>query len=205
MASLRAYFLSLFGLLKNRVLLLLILTTALRSAGEAGVSGFLPLYLRDELEYSATTVAIMLSAAQVAGIVSQPVMGYLSDRIGRKPVLVVGTGLVMLSAFALRFARPGAELFASVMVRGALSFSLHHIFIAAALDASLGATQSTVVSLIYGSGFLGTISPYIAGLFADEYGIKSAFVYGGVVLIAPTVMLAMAKLKRPGVESAAPG
>ena len=35
-ASLRAYFLSLFGLLKNRVLLLLILTTALRSAGEAG-------------------------------------------------------------------------------------------------------------------------------------------------------------------------
>ena len=200
-ASLRAYFLSLFGLLKNRVLLLLILTTALRSAGEAGVSGFLPLYLRDELEYSATTVAIILSAAQVAGIVSQPVMGYLSDRIGRKPVLVVGTGLVMLSAFALRFARPGVELFMSVLVRGALSFSLHHIFIAAALDASLGATQSTVVSLIYGSGFLGTVSPYIAGLFADEFGIKSAFVYGGVVLIAPTVMLALAKLKRPGVES----
>ena len=132
MASLRAYFLSLFGLLKNRVLLLLILTTALRSAGEAGVSGFLPLYLRDELEYSTRTVAIMLSAAQVAGIVSQPVMGYLSDRIGRKPVMATGTGLVMLSAFALRFARPGVELFMSVMVRGALSFSLHHIFIAAA-------------------------------------------------------------------------
>ena len=66
-ASLRAYFLSLFGLLKNRVLLLLILTTALRSAGEAGVSGFLPLYLRDELEYSTTTVAIMLSAAPGRG------------------------------------------------------------------------------------------------------------------------------------------
>jgi FSR family fosmidomycin resistance protein-like MFS transporter len=202
-ASLRAYFLSLFGLLKNRVLLLLILTTALRSAGEAGVSGFLPLYLRDELEYSTRTVAIMLSAAQVAGIVSQPVMGYLSDRIGRKPVMVTGTGLVMLSAFALRFARPGVELFMSVMVRGALSFSLHHIFIAAALDTSLGATQSTVVSLIYGSGFLGTISPYVAGLFADEYGIRSAFVYGGVILVVPTVMLAFARLNRPGVESAA--
>ena len=53
----------------------------------------------------------MLSAAQVAGIVSQPVMGYLSDRIGRKPVMATGTGLVMLSAFALRFARPGVELF----------------------------------------------------------------------------------------------
>ena len=117
--------------------------------------------------------------------------------------MVTGTGLVMLSAFALRFARPGVELFMSVMVRGALSFSLHHIFIAAALDASLGATQSTVVSLIYGSGFLGTISPYVAGLFADEYGIRSAFVYGGVILVVPTVMLAFARLNRPGVESAA--
>ncbi len=50
----------------------------------------------------------MLSGAQVAGIVSQPVMGYLSDTMGRKPVLVAGTGLIMLSAFALRFARPGS-------------------------------------------------------------------------------------------------
>ncbi len=199
--SLRSYFLSLFGLLRNRVLLLLIATTALRSAGEAGVSGFLPLYLRDELAYSEAAVAVILSGAQIAGIVSQPLMGYLSDRAGRKPVLVAGTGLLMLSAFALRFARPGVELFMSVLVRGALSFSLHHIFIAAALDAALGATQSTVVSLIYGSGFLGTLSPYVAGLVADEYGIRSAFVYGGVVLVVPTVMLALAKLKRPDVES----
>lgn len=191
--SVKTYFLSLFGLIRDKIVLLLIITTALRSVGEAGVSAFLPLYLRDELGYSVTTVAIVLSAAQVSGIVSQPVMGYLSDRVGRKPVLAVGTGLVTLSAFALSFARPGTQLFISVLVRGALTYSLHHIFVAAALDAARGVAHSSVVSLIYGAGFLGTFSPYVAGLISDNYGIHGAFFYGGVVLIVPTVILCVAK------------
>ena len=196
--SVRGYFSSLFGLLQNRVLLLLIGTTAIRSIGEGGVAGFLPLYMRDELEYSVTTVAIFLSTAQIAGIVSQPVMGYLSDKVGRKPVLVVGTALVMLSAFALSVAKPGVQLFLVVLVKGTFSFSLHHIFVAAALDAARGAGQSTVVSLIYGAGFLGTFSPYVAGIISDRYGIPSAFVFGGIVMIIPTVMLAVAKFPKPG-------
>ena len=198
--SMRGYFLSLYRLLQNRALLVLIVSTALRSIGEGGVGGFLSLYLREDLGYSVTTVAIYLSVAQIAGIVSQPAMGYLSDRVGRKPVLVGGTALVMLSAFALSVARPGVQLFLAVLVRGAFSFSLHHIFVAAALDAARGVAQSTVVSLIYGAGFLGTFSPYIAGLISDRYGIHSAFVYAGVVLVAPTVLLAVARF--PGVGDA---
>jgi MFS family permease len=196
-SSIRGYFTSLVSLLNNRVLLLLIIATALRSVGEGAVGGFLSLYMRDDLNYSVTTVAIFLSAAQIAGVVSQPVMGILSDKIGRKPVLVTGTGLVMLSAFALSVARSGVQLFLAVLVKGAFSFSLHHIFVAAALDASRGGAQSTVVSLIYGAGFLGTFSPYIAGLISDHYGIHSAFLYGGAVLILPTVLLAVARFPSP--------
>jgi MFS family permease len=195
-ASMRGYFVSLSSLLNNRGLLLLIGATALRSIGEGGVGAFLPLYMRDDLKYSVTTVALFLSLAQIAGVVSQPVMGYLSDRVGRKPVLVTGTGLVMLSAFALSVARPGVQLFLTVLVKGAFSFSLHHIFVAAALDATRGIAQSSVVSLIYGAGFLGTFSPFIAGLISDRYGIHSAFVFGGIVLIAPTVLLAVARFPR---------
>ncbi len=196
-SSIRGYFTSLVSLLNNRVLLLLIVATALRSVGEGAVGGFLSLYMRDDLNYSVTTVAIFLSAAQIAGVVSQPVMGHLSDKVGRKPVLVTGTGLVMLSAFALSVARSGVQLFLAVLVKGAFSFSLHHIFVAAALDASRSVAQSTVVSLIYGAGFLGTFSPYIAGLISDHYGIHSAFVYGGSVLILPTVLLALARFPSP--------
>jgi MFS transporter, FSR family, fosmidomycin resistance protein len=202
--STRSYFSSLAALMHNRVLMLLIVATALRSIGEGGVGGFLSLYMREDLEYTATKVALILSIAQASGIISQPIMGILSDRVGRKPVLVAGTGLVMLSAFALAVARPGIQLFLAIMVRGAFSFSLHHIFVAAALDAARGVAQSTVVSLIYGAGFLGTFSPFVAGLISDKYGIHSVFVYGGVMLIFPTVLLVMANLGEKEVEALTP-
>lgn len=195
-SSMRGYFVSLFSLLQNRILLLLIVATALRSVGETAVSGFLTLYMREDLGYSRETVALFISVSQVAGIVSLPIMGFLTDRVGGKPVLVVGTGLVMLSALGVAFAQPGYQLFLIVLVRGAFTFSLHHVFIAAALNSTPGTNQSTVVSLVYGAGWIGTFSPYVAGLISDKFGIHSAFLYGGSVLIVPTLLLLFARFPR---------
>ena len=195
-SSVRGYFVSLFSLLQNRILLLLIVATALRSVGETAVSGFLTLYMREDLGYSRETVALFISVSQVAGIVSLPIMGFLTDRVGSKPVLVVGTALVMLSALGVAFAQPGYQLFLIVLVRGAFTFSLHHVFIAAALNSAPGTNQSTVVSLVYGAGWIGTFSPYVAGLISDKFGIHSAFLYGGSVLIVPTLLLLFARFPR---------
>ena len=57
--------------------------------------------------------------------------------------------------------------------------------------------HSTVVSLVYGAGFVGTFSPYIAGLISDRYGIHSAFIYGGAVLVLPTILLIVARGPSP--------
>ena len=79
---------------------------------------------------------------------------------------------------------------------GAFVYSLHTIFIAAAMDVSQGRAQSTVLSLIYGASFLGTVSPIIAGVLVDEFGLKSAFVYSGIVVLASTILLALLKLPK---------
>lgn len=194
--SLREYFATAAELLANRVLLVLVLATALRSIGESAVGAYLPLYLRDDLAIEALPRALLLSGAYVAGVVSQPVMGYLSDRFGRKAVMLPATAALSLLAFALSVAEPGPQLVAVVVAKGAFTFSLHHIFIAAALDSTRGKLQSTVVSLIYAAGFLGTFSPYVAGLISDEFGIHSAFIYGGSVLVLPVVLLALVRIPR---------
>lgn len=191
------YFKSMYDLMKNRIVLILIITTALRSVGDGAVEGFLTTYMIEDLNYSFAFVAILVSSAQIAGIISQPVMGYASDRVGRKPVLVVGSALLMTAAFVLSVARPGIQVFIAILLRGALTYSLHHIFVAAALDAANGIAQSTIVSLVYGSGFAGTLSPTVAGLISDRYGIHSAFLCGGIVLIVPTVVLALTNFSGP--------
>ena len=197
MKSAREYFSTLFSLLSNKIILILVITTAVRSVGEASVGTFLSIYLRENLQYSVAAVALILSLSQIAGIISQPIMGAMSDKFGRKPILITGSLLSTLAAFSIALAPPGIGLFIAILIRGSFTFSLHHIVIAAGLDSARGVASSTVVAIIYASGIFGAFSPVIAGYISDIYGIHSAFLYGGVVLIIPTVLLYLTKFPKP--------
>ena len=195
-ASTRAYFTSLATLLRRRALLALVLVTALRSMGQGVIITFLPVYLREDLEFSATRVALYMSMSQVVGIGAQPAMGFLSDRFGRKMVLMPAMACMGLLFITLTYADPGVQMVLTILALGAFQYSLHTIFIAAAMDIAGGEVQSTVVSLIYGASFLGTLSPVLAGVIADNYGIPSTFLYGGAVVLVSTFILAVLKLPK---------
>ena len=97
----------------------------------------------------------------------------------------------------LSVANDGVQLVLNVLAMGAFVYSLHTIFIAAAMDVAKGRAQSTVVSLIYGASFLGTVGPVIAGLLSDtDLGIKSCFIFSGIVALVSTVILAGLKLPK---------
>ena len=210
--SVREYFSTLLSLLKRKALYVLVIVTAFRSVGQSSVMIFLPVYLREELEFSPSKVAIYLSLAQVVGIVAQPVMGYLADRFGYKPVLVPSMFLMSLLAMVLGFADSEpffwhiSWLTITIMVMGTVLYAMHAIFIAAAIEAAEGAVQSTIVSLIYGASFIGTLSPVIAGLIWDNYGVQATFVYGGILVLVGTLVLAiMLRLPSRGQATAAAG
>ena len=200
--STKAYFASLASLLKKPELFVLVLVSALRSMGSSAVMVFLPLYLREDLAFSAARVAIYLSLAQIVGIVAQPAMGFLSDRYGRKTVLVptlVALGLLMVG---LKYAQPGAQLVAIILLMGSFLYSLHVIFIASAMDVAAGEVQSTVVSLIYGSNILGTVSPILAGVISDTYGVPNAFIYSGALVLLAGLILSRLRLPRTATQVA---
>ncbi len=196
-ASTGEYFRAIAGLLRKGRLAILVLVTALRSMGQSAIMIFLPVYLREDLEYSAGAVALFLALAQVVGIVVQPAMGWLSDRFGRKVVLVPALTAMGLLSAVLAVAEPGPQLVLTILALGAFLYSLHTIMIAAAMDvAGEDEVQSTIVSLIYGASFIGTLSPVLAGVIADNYGTQAAFVYGGAVVLLGTLILALTKLPR---------
>ncbi len=195
-ASTRAYFSSIREVMKNPVMVFLVVIAAIRSAGDAPVTGFLPVYLREDLEFSELRVAVYLSLSQVAGLVTQPVFGHASDTYGRKAVLLPGVAAVALLSFGFAGVEAGLVLMLLVIAKGAFSFPLHHMFIAAGMDVARGNVQSTVVSLIYGAGFLGTFSPWFAGYLVDRFSIHSAFLYGGAVSLLATAMLVFLRLPK---------
>ena len=190
------YFKSIASLLRKSRLAILVAVTALRSMGQAAIMIFLPVYLREDLAYSAFTVAIYLSMAQVVGMFAQPAMGYFSDRLGRKIVLIPSMTVMGLLFFVLTYADPGWPLIVTIIALGTFLYSLHTIFIAAAMDVAGDEVQSTVVSLIYGASFIGTLSPVIAGRIADNYGTENTFLYGGAMILLATLILALTRLPK---------
>ena len=194
--SMGEYFNSLKTLLRRPAMISLVVVTALRSTGQSAVMAFLPVYLNEELGYEFVVIGLFMSGAQVTGIVVQPIMGYLSDRFGRKVVLVPCTAAMGLLIAALKFADPGVFLILTVLAMGAFLYSLHTIYIASAMDVAQGQAQSTVVSLIYGASFLGAFSPWVAGVIVDRTEISNAFIYGGVMVVIGAIILALTKLPK---------
>jgi len=194
--SARDYFSSLFALLRKRAMLILVAVTALRSMGQSAVIAFLPVYLLEDLSFSLGEIALYMAGAQLVGIAAQPVMGYLSDRFGRKVVLIPTLTALGLLYVALKFAEPGPQLLITVLAMGAFLYSLHVIFIAAAMDVSEGEAQSTVVSLIYGASFIGVLSPFLAGLIVDASVTSNAFIFAAVVSLASVVIFAFVRLPK---------
>ncbi|HEY1633508.1 MAG TPA: MFS transporter [Acidimicrobiales bacterium] len=85
--------------------LVVALTTAafLEWAGATAIVPLLPLFLRDR-GASDSLVGLVMGAFFFAGVVTQYPLGKLSDRIGRRPVLIFG--LVCYAAASVAFAAP---------------------------------------------------------------------------------------------------
>ena len=197
--SLRDYFGDLGGLLRDRQMVGLIFVTGLRSFSQSSIMYFLPLYLISDpldggLGKNMLTAGMFLSGAQVVGVFTQPILGWASDKYSRKQVLLPAMVILSVCFFTLTFASDGYQLILNIIIMGAFIYSLHAIFIAAAMDVAKGQAQSTVVSLIYGASFLGAISPIFAGMIVDEFGLKYAFTYCGVISLISTIIFGFLKL-----------
>src|SRR5205823_6735856 len=102
--SLADYFKGVRGLVRNRAVALLCVGSSFRSMTQTGLLTFLPVYLANDMGYSPALVGACLFALQAAGFAAAPVAGHLSDRMGRKQIVIASmltTGVVLAAmAFA---------------------------------------------------------------------------------------------------------
>jgi MFS family permease len=171
--------------------------------GQATATVFLPVYMKEDLGYSAGLVAAYIAMSQVVGIGSQPLMGYLADRLGYKRVLVPAMTTFAVLLILIPAADGKLQLGIVILLLGTFFFSLHAILIAAASELTEHSMQSTIVSLIYASGFIGALSPTLAGVLADAYGLKTTFVLASCLVGLSAVTLMLTSL--PKARSRAPG
>ena len=196
-STLRSYFAAVKDLVRNRSLLILIVLSGLRGMGQVALITFLPIYLREELEFSTVSVGIHVSLLTFMGMWSQPVLGFLSDRLGRKVVLIPGLISLGLLILSLSVAAPGLQLTLAIAVLGIFFYSLQAIIMASAMDITGRGVEATTVGVMFGGSFVFQIaSPTIAGLLIATYSMSVGFYYMAAVVFGAALLMAFVRLPR---------
>jgi MFS family permease len=153
-----------------RVLLPIIVVFALRDFCHWGTTYLTPAMTQLTLGFSERTAGILLAVMNITGIVSQPIAGTLSDRIGRRPVIAVALLVGAISVFTLPFL--GSTLvFAAIFISGFTLLSTVPVIDAAAADVVPPSVRGRLFGVMMSFGIMfGAVSPYCMGLIHDLMG-----------------------------------
>jgi MFS family permease len=173
-------------LFRNRALILLSTGSTFRSMTQAALMTFLPVYLANEMGYSLFVVGACLFALQAAGFAAAPVAGHLSDRVGRKTILMGSMATTAVVLVAMAFAGGTALFVGLVALLGFFLYANRPVIQAWLLEATPKNMGGSSIGILFGAQAIGAaIGPLLAGMVADRQGLLSTFYF-----LAATIVIA---------------
>src|SRR5271167_2449266 len=151
------------------------------------------------------SIAQMTVSLYMVGIAcSQIIMGPLSDRFGRRPVLLAGLGLMVAASAACIFAETLPQLIAARFLQalgGATGMVVSRAIIR---DLYSRERISAMISLVIAVMMIAQmLSPLTGGLLETAFGWRSIFyvITAASLVIAVTIVLALPETRRRRVEA----
>ncbi len=148
----------------------------------AATFSFIALFLVDARGFDPVTAAFFVSAPFIGGLLGSPLGGALSDRLGRKPVIVAS--LVCMGPALLLFTAVGSELIIPALaLMGLVSSARMPVVEGLILERAPAERRATTLGAYYfvAQEFGGLAAPAV-GALAGVVGIEQAF--GSVALAA---------------------
>lgn len=174
--------------------------------GGSAIIPILPVFVVDQFHASAFQAALVITAFYIAQVLAAPLLGNLSDRVGRRPVLLISQLGTILSYLLIVLAGPLGSVLDHTGLQLGMAGGLAVIYVARLLDGATGGNISValayasdisapeertrVLGLIGGASGVGHImGPALAGLLAS-FGLLTPFL-GAVVVSAITLLLTL--------------
>ncbi|MEK6593202.1 MAG: MFS transporter [Pseudomonadota bacterium] len=197
--SLKNYMRDFASLLRNRALMLVSCSSAFRTMTQVGLLTFLPVYLAYELGYSPFVVGICLSLLQVAGFIAAPFAGHLSDKMGRKRIVMSSMALTGIMIAGMALAGKSVLFVVFIALVGFFLYAMRPVLQAWAVESTPKHLAGTGVGLQFGIQAIGaSVAPAIFGMIADATDIYTGFYFlAGTIIFANVLVFFMPGGKVP--------
>ena len=179
------------GVARRPSLVPIFLIVAVDILGFTIILPLLPFYA-ERLGASAQTVGFLVSTYAVCQLVSGPLLGRASDRIGRRPMLLLSQAGTLVGFLVLAWSRVLWVVFLSRVIDGATAgnISLAQAYVADVTEPEERSKSFAVIGIAFGLGFL--IGPAISGFLAQfgyQYPIYVAAGLSATSILATYLLL----------------
>ena len=158
---------------------------------------WLAVYLKEELDYSAWVIGWHIALITAAGIISTPIMGILSDRFGRKPVIQISMTLMAIYLFLFLIFDEGLGLVILIGLLGMFFFSVMPIVTAATMDRVPKGSEGSGTALNFiGMSLIGFMAPVISGIIYKTYNFEGIAILSGIIAISGILLCTFLPMKK---------
>lgn len=145
------------------------------------IAPILPLYVQS-FGASGAQLGLVFAAFSISRFLLGPLVGRLSDRVGRKRLIVVGLGVYTLVSLLYVVAQTLWQLGAFRFVQGIASVMVTPIAQAYVGDLTPPGREGRTMNLFYASMFVGqALGPLLGGYLAEAWSLQAPFYAMGIL------------------------
>ncbi|MEM3589942.1 MAG: MFS transporter [Candidatus Bathyarchaeia archaeon] len=163
-------------ILRNRAVILITATSALTLFRFRGISSFAPSYFVEAYGLDVAKAGILASIMFAAGFFSPPLLGHISDRLGRRAIVALISAISALSISLMAARLDAALTIANLIVVGFTIYSSSSPIQALLAEVVAPELMDLCFGVFFTLDFLaGNVAPLLLGFVIDAWGFEPAF------------------------------
>jgi len=172
----------------RRLVIFMILTTFTQAVTFATIA-FIPLFMVDHFGVSEGTAAAFISIIYSAGLWASPLGGYLSDRLGRVPVVLAASLIAGPLIYLLNLVSYSLGIGALLLIIGIVMYIRMPASESYIIGQAPERHRSMVYSIYYFAGMEGSaILTPVMGYLIDRFSFYRSFTIAGIAMVAMTLI-----------------
>ncbi len=155
------------------------------------------LYISQELGATTFQVGLIFTVGSLSGAVGSPIFGKLSDKIGRKPIMITSMVIFFVVFLLYSLAETFVDVFPIQFLEGVGWSALGATTTALIADTVPSEMRGTALGMYSMTWYLGwVVGPSTGGWLAETFGFRIAFIICSITIIFGLI-IALKFIKEP--------